>query len=86
MIYMPFCMIREIWEVSDGSPERFEVPVSHLTTIIPEEGLPLQKLKKNKFVLKWFLGNFKCFKLMFFFKKKKKLTENWSAADPTHPP
>ena len=23
---------------------------------------------------------------MFFFKKKKKITENWSAADPTHQP
>ena len=23
--------------------------------------------RKNKLVLKWFLGNFKCFKLMFFF-------------------
>ena len=50
-------------------------------------GSPPPKIEKNKFVLKWFLGNFKCFKLMFFSKKKKKkLTENWSAADPTHPP
>jgi len=84
MPWNKFCMIRVIWEVSD---ERFEVPVSHLTMTLPEEGLPHQKLKKNKFVLKWFLGNFKCFKLMFFFKKKnKKITENWSGADPTHPP
>jgi len=29
-----------------ASPERFEVPVSHLTMILPEEGLPHQKLKK----------------------------------------
>ena len=49
-----------------------------------EEGPPPPKFEKNKFVLKWFLGNFKCFKTMFFFKKKKKkITENWSDADPT---
>ena len=28
-----------------ASPERFEVPVSHLTTILPEEGHPHQKNK-----------------------------------------
>ena len=48
-------------------------------------GSPHQKLKKKKFVLKWFLGNFKGFKLIFFSKKKKinngKLVHCWP-----HPP
>ena len=54
-------------------PDRFEVWASHMTTIIAEEGPPHQKLKKKKFVLKWFLGNFKGFKLIFFFKKNMSL-------------
>ena len=32
-------------------------------------GSPHQKFEKNKLVLKWFLCNFRFFKLMFFFKK-----------------
>ena len=89
MIYMPwneFCMIRVIWEVSDGFSREVwssSLPSDHDLT---RGGSPPKKIEKNKFVLKWFLGNFKCFKLMFFSKKKKKLTENWSGADPTHPP
>jgi len=90
MIYMSwneFCMIRVIWEVSDGFSREVwssSLPSDHDLT---GGGSPPPKIEKNKFVLKWFLGNFKCFKLMFFFKKKnKKITENWSGADPTHPP
>ena len=89
MIYMPwneFCMIQVVWEVSDDFSR--EVWSSSLPSDHDLTGgeSPPPKIEKNKFVLKWLLGNFKCFKVMFFFKKKKKLTENWSGADPTHPP
>ena len=67
-------------------PDRFEVWASHMTTIIAEEGPPTKNWRKKKFVLKYFLGNFKGFKLIFFSKKNKKITENRSTADPTHPP
>ena len=54
-------------------PEKFEVRASNLTMILGEKPPPQKKkLKKNKFVLKWFLVNFRCFKHMFFFQKKKK--------------
>ena len=49
-------------------PESFEV--FDPTKILAEEGPPRPKFGKNKFVLKWSLGNFKCFKLTFFFSKK----------------
>ena len=52
-------------------PERFVVPVSHLTMILAEEGPPKKKLRKKKFVLKLFIGNFKCLKFMF----KEKLVQ-----------
>ena len=67
-----------------GLPDRFEVWASHMTTIIAEEGPPTNNWKKE-FVLKWILGNFKGLN-SYFFSKKKKLTENRSTADPTHPP
>ena len=41
-------------------PESFDVWVFHLTDILAEEGPP-PKFEKNKFVLKGFLSNFKCF-------------------------
>ena len=85
MPWNEFCMIRVIWEVSDSFSREVwssSLPSDHDLT---KGGSPPPKIEKNKFVLKWFLGNFKCFKLMFFFQKKKKLTENCSAADPTHP-
>ena len=47
-------------------------------------GSPHQKLKKNKFVLKWFLGNFKGFKLIFL--KKKKTKKEKIGPLLTHPP
>ena len=87
MIYMPwneFCMIRVIWEVSDSFSREVwssSLPSDHDLT---KGGSPPPKIEKNKFVLKWFLGNFKCFKLMFFFKKKinnGKLVRCWP-----HPP
>ena len=86
MPWNEFCMIRVIWEVSDGFSR--EVWSSSLPSDHDLTGgrSPPPKIEKNKFVLKWFLGNFKCFKTMFFSKKEKKLTENWSDADPTHPP
>ena len=74
MIYMPwneFCMIRVIWEVSDSFSREVwssSLPSDHDLT---KGGSPPPKIEKSKFVLKWFSGNFKCFKLMFFFKKKK---------------
>ena len=69
MPWNKFSMIRVIWQL----PESFEVPVSHMTSILEEEGPPHQNLKQNKFVLKWFLDNFKCFNIMFRFKKKTEI-------------
>ena len=68
MIYMPwneFCMIRVIWQMPDGSSREF----GSLSLLLDGDpswgGSPPPKFEKNKFVLKWFLGNFKCFKTMF---------------------
>ena len=77
MPWNEFCMIRVIWEVSDGFSREVwssSLPSDHDLT---GGGSPPPKIEKNKFVLKWFLGNFKCFKLIFFFKKK--LTEQAGA-------
>ena len=46
-------------------PEAVEVQASLQTMILAEEGLLPSKIENNKFVLKCFLGNIKCFKLMF---------------------
>ena len=87
MIYMPwneFCMIRVIWEVSDGFSREVwssSLPSDHDLT---GGGSPPPKIEKNKFVLKWFLGNFKCFKLVFS-KKKKKINGKLVRCCP-HPP
>ena len=51
-------------------PEKFEGVASNLAMILGEK--PKKSWKKNKFVLKWFLVNFRCFKHMFFFQKKNK--------------
>ena len=51
-------------------PEKFEVRASNLTMILGEKPPP-KKIEKNKFVLKWFLVNFSCFKHMFKKKRKK---------------
>ena len=55
-----------------------------LYNIGPEKGLPTQKLKKDKCVLKWSLGKIQCFKILFFlfcfFLSGKK------GADPPPPP
>ena len=63
MPWNEFCMIRVIWEVSDGFSREVwssSLPSDHDLT---GGGSPPPKIEKNKFVLKWFLGNFKCFKL-----------------------
>ena len=49
--------------------ESFEVQYSLLSKILAEEGPPTKNWKKNMFVLKWFLGIFKEFKLLFVFIK-----------------
>ena len=84
MPWNEICMIWVIWELLDGSSR--EVWSSSLPFDHSHSGVEAlhQYFEKNKFVLKWFLCNFKCFKLMYF--SKQKLTENWSAADPNHPP
>ena len=51
-------------------PESFEVLVFHLTKILAEKGPPT-KIWKKIFCFKWFLGNFKCFKLTFLPPPKK---------------
>ena len=73
MPWNEFCMIRVIWEVSDGFSR--EVWSSSLPSDqdLTGGGSPPPKIEKNKLVLKWSLGNFKCFKLTFFFFKK-----NWT--------
>ena len=53
-------------------PEGLEVQASYLTMILAEEGPPPPKIENKKFVLKWFLGNSKGFKLIFFKKKQQK--------------
>ena len=79
-----------VWNVSNESPkiapaDSFEVPFSPSSTILPEDGYPPhpKKIKKELFFFKWFLGNFSVLKLLF--KNEEKITENWSAADPTQP-
>ena len=67
-----------------ASPERFEVPVSHLTKILPKEGLPHQKLKKKSL----FQSDFKAISSVLslcFFQKKKKINGKLVCCWP-HPP
>ena len=53
--------------------EAVEVQASYPTMIVAEAevGIHLLKFEKNKFVLKCFLGNVKCSRLMCFFFNKK---------------
>ena len=66
-------------------PEALEVQASYVTTILAEEGHPPPKIKGNKIGAKCFLGNIKCFKLMFFLKKEKKIEIIKIGLMPTHP-
>ena len=52
--------------LNGGKNEKLYLP----STILAEKGPPT-KIEKSKLVLKWFLGNFKCF--VFFFKKNKQI-------------
>ena len=76
MKWNKFCMIWVIWELSDGFSR--EVWSSSLP---PDQdltggGSPPPKIEKNNSVLKWFFGNFKCFKLLL---KKKRKKINWNS-------